>query len=138
MNLLSHIAVVGLVFLVNVVMNIICLSACLPLPSLFVHYAHLTVMISVPRARTYTWLRHGPSQSLALRFGTNSLLRHNQLYQLVSQVPLFVLSRLLSSLWVCRTGSAFDWCALQEAFLEIGSPTFGHLVFRNWKSDIRP
>jgi len=26
------------------------------------------------------WLRHGPSQSLALRFGTNSLLRHEPLY----------------------------------------------------------
>src|SRR6218665_874828 len=33
----------------------------------------------------------------------------------MSQVPLFVLSRLLSSLWVSRTGSASDWCALQEA-----------------------
>ena len=30
-------------------------------------------------------------------------------------MPLFVLSRLLSSLWVSRTGSASDWCALQEA-----------------------
>src|SRR6218665_2503460 len=34
---------------------------------------------------------------------------------LLSQVPLFVLSRLLSSLWVSRTGRASDWCALQEA-----------------------
>src|SRR6218665_3846000 len=34
---------------------------------------------------------------------------------LVSQVPLFVLSRLLSSLWVSRTGRASDWCVLQEA-----------------------
>jgi len=34
---------------------------------------------------------------------------------MVSQVPLSVLSRLLSSLWVSRTGSASDWCALQEA-----------------------
>src|SRR6218665_575984 len=33
----------------------------------------------------------------------------------MSQVPLFILSRLLSSLWVSRTGSASDWCALQEA-----------------------
>src|SRR6218665_676717 len=32
-----------------------------------------------------------------------------------SQVPLFVLSRLLSSLWVSHTASASDWCALQEA-----------------------
>ena len=31
------------------------------------------------------------------------------------QVPLFILSRLLSTLWVSRTGSASDWCALQEA-----------------------
>src|SRR6218665_2361731 len=30
-------------------------------------------------------------------------------------VTLFVLSRLASSLWVSRTGSASDWCALQEA-----------------------
>ena len=30
-------------------------------------------------------------------------------------MPIFVLSRLLSSLWVSRTGSASDWCALQEA-----------------------
>jgi len=30
-------------------------------------------------------------------------------------VRLFVLSRLLSSLWVSLTGSASDWCALQEA-----------------------
>ena len=34
---------------------------------------------------------------------------------MVSQVPLFVLTRLLSSLWVSRTGSASDFCALQEA-----------------------
>src|SRR6218665_2179667 len=30
-------------------------------------------------------------------------------------MPLFSLSRLLSSYWVSRTGSASDWCALQEA-----------------------
>jgi len=30
-------------------------------------------------------------------------------------VPLFVLSKLFSSLWVSRNGSASDWCALQEA-----------------------
>ena len=30
-------------------------------------------------------------------------------------MPLFVLSRLLSSLWVSHTGSASDWCAPQEA-----------------------
>jgi len=36
-------------------------------------------------------------------------------YQQLSLLPLFVLSRLLSSLWVTRTGSASDWCALQEA-----------------------
>jgi len=29
-------------------------------------------------------------------------------------MPLFDLSRLLSSLWVSRTGIASDWCALQE------------------------
>src|SRR6218665_2506258 len=31
------------------------------------------------------------------------------------QVHLFVLSKLLSSLWISRTGSDFDWCVLQEA-----------------------
>ncbi len=30
-------------------------------------------------------------------------------------MPLFVLSRLLASLWVSCTGRASDWCALQEA-----------------------
>src|SRR6218665_3657193 len=61
------------------------------------------------------WLRHEPLQSLSLRFGTNSFLLLDSLYQLVSEVSLFVLSRLLSSLWVSRAGSAYDWCALQEA-----------------------
>src|SRR6218665_1983343 len=34
---------------------------------------------------------------------------------LCRNATLFVLSRLLSSLWVFRTGSASGWCALQEA-----------------------
>ena len=50
------------------------LVACLPLPSLFVRYAHLTVMISLSRERGLLWLRHEPLQSLTLRFGTNSFL----------------------------------------------------------------
>src|SRR6218665_2499528 len=37
---------------------------------------------------------------------------------LANQVPLFVLPRLFSSLWVSRTGSASDWCALQEALFK--------------------
>src|SRR6218665_1287478 len=72
-------------------------------------------MISLSRERGLLWLRHEPLQSLAHRFGTNSFLLRNPLYYLVSQVPLFVLSRLLSSLWVSRTGIASDWCALQKA-----------------------
>src|SRR6218665_4112447 len=67
------------------------------------------------RERGLIWFRHEPLQSLALRFGTNSFLLLDPLYQRVSQVPLFVLSRLLSFLWVSRTVSASDWCALQEA-----------------------
>src|SRR6218665_1049137 len=59
--------------------------------------------------------RHEPLQSTALRFGTNSFLLRDPLYKLVSQVPLFILSRLLSSPWVSRTGSTSDWYALQEA-----------------------
>ena len=35
--------------------------------------------------------------------------------ELVSKVPLFISSRLLSSLWVYCAGSTSDWCALQEA-----------------------
>src|SRR6218665_1685656 len=85
------------------------------LPSLFVRYAHLTVMISLSRERGLLWLRHEPLQSLALRFGTNSFLLLDPIYELVSQVPLFVLSRLLSSIWVSRTGRASGWCALKEA-----------------------
>src|SRR6218665_2009233 len=42
------------------------LFACLPLPSLFVRYARLTVMISMSRERGLLWLRHEPLQSLAL------------------------------------------------------------------------
>src|SRR6218665_2470888 len=72
-------------------------------------------MISLSRDRGLLWLRHEPLQSLALRFRTNSFLLLDPLYQLVSQVPLFVLSRLLSSLWVSRPGSASHWCAFQEA-----------------------
>ena len=68
----------------------------------------------VPRART--------SMALTRAFAIIGLSLWNQLLPstrftllLVSQVPLFVFSRLLSSLWVSRTGSASDWCALQEA-----------------------
>src|SRR6218665_1425226 len=56
------------------------LFACLPLPSLFVRYAHLTVMISLSRERGLLWLRHEPLQSLTLRFGTNSFLLLDTLY----------------------------------------------------------
>jgi len=45
------------------------LSACLPLPSLFVRYAHLTVMIYLSRERGLLLHRHEPWQSLTLRFG---------------------------------------------------------------------
>src|SRR6218665_628132 len=56
------------------------LFACLPLPSLFVRYAHLIVMISLSRERGLLWLRHEPLQSLALRFGTNAFLLLDPLY----------------------------------------------------------
>jgi len=36
---------------------------------------------------------------------------------------LFVLLRLLSSLWVSRTGSASHWCALQEALYALNECT---------------
>src|SRR6218665_776076 len=49
---------------------------------------------------------------------------------LVCQVRLFVLSRLLSSLWVSRTGSASDWCALQEALYKfIDTIQYNTLMF---------
>src|SRR6218665_2195101 len=75
----------------------------------------LLTLISLSRERGLLCLRHWSPQSLALRFGTNSLIRHDPHYELMSQAPPFVLSRLLSSLWVSRTGSASDWCALQGA-----------------------
>src|SRR6218665_1152056 len=56
------------------------LFACLPVPSLFVRYVHLTVMISLSRERGLLWLRHEPLQSLALCFGTNSFLLLDPLY----------------------------------------------------------
>jgi len=51
---------------------------------------------------------------ISLHLGTNSLLQHNPPYWQVTQMPLFILLRLLSPLWVFRKGSASDWCALQE------------------------
>jgi len=45
------------------------LSAWVPLPSLFVRYAHLTVMIFLSRERGLLWLSCDPLQSLAHRFG---------------------------------------------------------------------
>ena len=72
-------------------------------------------MISLTHERGLPWLRHKPLQSLSLRFGTNSFLLCDPLYKLVNLLPLFVLSRLLSSPWVSCTGSASDWCAKQEA-----------------------
>src|SRR6218665_2533254 len=71
----------------------------LPLPSLFVRYAHLSVMITLSCERGLLWLRLESLQSLTLRCGTNSFLLRDPIYELVSQVPLFVLSKLLSSLW---------------------------------------
>ena len=52
----------------------------LTLSSLFVRYAHLTVMISLSRERGLLWLRHEPLQSLTLRFGTNFFFLRNPLY----------------------------------------------------------
>ena len=91
---------------------------------------HLTVTISLSGGRGLLWLRHEPLQSLAFRFGTNSFLLRHQLYYLVSQVPLFGLSKLLSSLWVSRTGSASDWCALQEALYKcIDTIQYNTIIF---------
>ena len=95
------------------------LFACLPLPSLFVRYAHLTVMISLSRERgllygsdtslcNYWPFALEPTPSYRLPPTRSTLLTGEQ-------SAFFVLSRLLSSLWVSRTGSASDWRALQEA-----------------------
>src|SRR6218665_3032400 len=68
----------------------------------------------VPRARTSmaqtrrAFAIIGPSLWNQLLPSTRSTL-------LTGEPVLFVLSRLLSSLWVSRTGSVCDWCALQEA-----------------------
>ena len=55
-------------------------------------------------------------------------------YITVKTVPLFDLSRLLSSLWVSRTGSTLDWFALQEALYKcidtIQYYTLGERVLR--------
>ena len=66
--------------------------------------------------KTYRlWLRHEPLPSLALHFGTNSLIWLAIPFKLASHVPLFILSRLLSSPGVSHTGYASDWRALREA-----------------------
>ena len=46
---------------------------------------------------------------------SSSTGEHLIFMQMIIKVPPFVLSRLLSSVWVSRIGSASDWCALQEA-----------------------
>jgi len=51
-------------------------------------------------------------------------------------VPLFVLSRLLSSLWVLRTGSASDWYALQEALYKCIDTIQYNTVTVHWKLHI--
>src|SRR6218665_3493932 len=61
-------------------------------------------------AQTRAFSIIGPSLWNQLLPSTRSTLTGEPL-----QVPLFVLSRLLSSLWVSSTGSASDSCALQEA-----------------------
>ena|SRR6218665_2921585 len=72
-------------------------SACLPLPSLFVRYIHVTGMISFPASEDVygsdTGLRNNWPLTLepTASFDTLVLI-------LVSQVPLYVLSRLPSSL----------------------------------------
>src|SRR6218665_940302 len=55
-------------------------SVCLPPPSLLVRYAHLTVVTSLSRERGLLWLSYEPLKSLALRFGTNSVLLRDPLY----------------------------------------------------------
>ena len=103
-------------FLVRPTYMYMYLPSCL---TIFIATTHCSVTtqgshIDLPLAY---WLRHEPLQSLALRFGTNSLLWHDPFYWLVtlaSQVPLFVLSKLLSSVWVSRTENSSDFCALQE------------------------
>jgi len=81
----------------------------LPPPSLSLRPLDCCAMISLSRERELLWL------STSLCFATNSLIRHDRPYKLVSQVPLFLLSRRLASLCVSHTGSATDWCALREA-----------------------
>src|SRR6218665_2669381 len=52
-------------------------------------------------------------------------------YYMASQVPLFIRSIPLSSLWVSCTGSASDWCALQEVLYQIS-----HLLIQNKKQTL--
>src|SRR6218665_1235071 len=63
-----------------IIWRFLTIVGCLPLPSLFVRFAHLSVMISLSRERGLQWLRYEPLQSLALRFGTNSFLLLDPLY----------------------------------------------------------
>src|SRR6218665_1937519 len=53
-----------------------------------------------------------PSKGLSL---WNQVLPSMRSTLLTGEPSASFLSRLLSSLWVSRTGSASDWCALQEA-----------------------
>src|SRR6218665_2729217 len=89
------------------------LCACLPLPSVFVRYAHLTVMISLSREQGLLRLRHKPLQPVGPALW-NQLLPSTRSTLLAGE-PNTSFRSLKTSLWVSRTGSASDWCALQEA-----------------------
>jgi len=45
----------------------------------------------------------------------HAYIKHMALHAYITYTTLFVLSKLLSSLWVSRNGSASEWRALQEA-----------------------
>jgi len=53
-------------------------------------------------------------------------------------VPLFGLSRLLSSLWVSRTGRSSYWCAPQEALHKCIDAIHMHTVMDVLESEADP
>ena len=74
---------------------------CLPLPSLFVCYVHLTGVISMSRKQGLLWLKREPLQSLALHFGSNQLPP-------LTRSSLFTFSQGCFPVWVSHTGSTSD------------------------------
>ena len=75
------------------------------------------VTISLSCEQGLLWRGHEPLQSLTLRLGNLPPSTRSTLLTGDPRVSFRSLKTSLSSLWVCRTGSASDWYALMKRYI---------------------